>query len=49
MPNDELYYIALSEPRPDLFLCYVAGRLTGNEEAAQTLIDFYKEWKFKSV
>jgi hypothetical protein len=39
-----LFDIALKEPRVDLWLCYLSGRLTDNDEIAQQLVGYYNEW-----
>jgi hypothetical protein len=44
MPLSNLFDIATNEPRVDLFVCYLSGRLTDNPELAQVLTDYYNEW-----
>lgn len=42
-PRDELFEIAKNEPRLDLFLAYLSGRL--QEAACEMLVDYYNnDW-----
>ena len=45
MPQSNLFDIATEEPRVDLFMCYLSGRLTGKPELADQITYYYNEWK----
>jgi len=44
MPQDELFTIIRNEPRVDMFMAYVSGRLLNDDKTAQMLVDYYKDW-----
>jgi len=39
-----LFDIATREPRVDMFMAYLSGRLDDNNEISQLLVDYYNEW-----